>query len=456
MDLKPFDGELDKPSSALTPFNGTLDGEKPKGSGVVRKAGDLAAGFVSGALGATKALTDAAGAGNAASNFLDSATKDVDSLLSPQAQADRQEQSAILKEAEGKGAFEGIKAGFKAFGVAPVQTAVGGLGSVLPVAAATLATGGGAVPAMVAGAATGMAMGAGTVKGSIYDDIKQRSLDSGMTPEAAEAAATQAQSYGGGNTDQIAIGAGLGALDAATGVTPIVANLARKAVGREAVKALTTNTGHGILRRTATGALEEMPLEAAQGGQEQLATNIAAQRAGYQAGTWDNVASNATLEGLASAGPGAAFGAMSGGPKPAALTPPPVPPPVDPATPQLGFNPGAGTHTVFQDGSVVLNSETDTGEQAVFDKRFEPQPAKPSEVMGLDQSAGPMSAAAALAVDSGAHQPALGESLTGVDSATRWSAQPPATTRCRRRCWPIRRNPTGRPLRHSTGRSQRS
>ena len=520
MAANPF--EETQSGASANPFAETQSQEKkPKSPGIARKSGDLAAGFVSGALGATKALTDVTGAGNDASNFLDSATKDVDSLLSPQAQADKREQGAIMQGAEGKGAYEGIKAGFKAFGVAPAQTMMSGFGSVVPVAAATLATGGGAVPALAAGAATGMAMGAGTVKGAIYDDIKQRSLESGMTPEAAEAAATQAQSYGAGNTDQIAIGAGLGALDAATGVTPIVANLARKAVGREAVKVLTTNTGHGILRRTATGALEEIPLEAAQGGQEQLAANLAAQRAGYQVGTWDNVASNATLEGLASAGPGAAFGAMSGK-QPA--TAPPAETPAEPtaedaAALQLGFNPGAGTATVFPDGSVVLNSESSNGAKTVRDMQREnrlanvgrenlapvnpaepdaasfasildtdqvyegwsnvrdgtdrsimrgqmeyvasnyggiateenrdalnqelsaqfkwfkaapleqrnaaldslianPAPAKPSVAMGLDPAAGPMSAAAALAVDTGVNKPTMGESLTGTDSAT--------------------------------------
>ena len=391
---------------------------KKKGPGAIRKAGDLAVGVVGGAIGATKALTDVAGAGNAASNFLDSANKDIDSLLSPQAQADKQEQAAIMKEAEGKGTYEGVKAGLKAFAVAPVQTTMSGLGSVIPVAAATLATGGGAIPAMAAGAATGAAMGAGTVKGAIYDDIKERSLAAGMTPEAAEAEATKAQSYGGGNTDQIALGAGLGMLDAATGVTPIVANMARKAVGREAVQALTTNTGHGILRRTATGAVEEVPLEAAQGGQEQLAANLAAQRAGFQAGTWDNVASNATLEGLASAGPGAGFGALAGkGPapvQPPPVEPPPVEPPAaDPGVLQLGHNPEAGTHTVFPDGSIVLNSDTSNGAKTVRDMQRanrlanaanpffgDPAPAKPSEAMGLEPTAGPSLAnAAILSVD---------------------------------------------------------
>ena len=196
-----------KPSGGASEIDSFLEPQKPKSQGAIRKAGDLALGFVSGALGATKALTDVAGAGNAASSFLESANKDVDSLLSPQAQADRMEQSAIMKEAEGKGLYEGFKAGAKAFGVAPVQTAVSGLGSVVPTVAIGLATGGaGAAASRLAQVGSGLAMGAGTTKGAIYDDIKRRSLEAGMTPEAAEAAATQAQSYNGANTDQIALG----------------------------------------------------------------------------------------------------------------------------------------------------------------------------------------------------------------------------------------------------------
>ena len=77
--------------------------EKAKSPGAIRKAGDLAVGLVGGAIGATKALTDVAGAGNAASNFLDSANKDIDSLLSPQAQADQQEIAAHMSDAKPKG-----------------------------------------------------------------------------------------------------------------------------------------------------------------------------------------------------------------------------------------------------------------------------------------------------------------------------------------------------------------
>ena len=158
--------------------------EPVKPSGVLRKVADKAVGFGAGAAGATKAITDVAGAGNPVSGVLDDAAKGLNSLLSPEAQADQQEQQAIMAEADGKGVWEGVKAGARAFGVAPVQTAVTGLGSVVPTVAAGLATGGASVPASLATmGAVGLAQGAGTVKGAIYDDVLQRSIDAGKTPE---------------------------------------------------------------------------------------------------------------------------------------------------------------------------------------------------------------------------------------------------------------------------------
>ena len=431
----PADSQVDWDSGTIT------EPGAEKSPGIIRKAADLGLGFAGGAVGATKALTDAAGAGNAASNLLDDAGKGLDGWLSPQAQADKAEQSRIMQDAEGKGLYEGVKAGVKAFGVAPLQTMVSGVGSVVPIVAATAATGGGALPAMAAGAATGVAMGAGTAKGAIYDEIKKR----GGTEEDA----IKAQEYGGVNTDQIALGGALGVADALTGVTPVVGGMVRKALGKPVIEALAKGSERGIVGRMGMGALGEMPLEAAQGGQEQVAANLAAQRAGYQAGTWDNVASNATLEGLASAGPGAGFGAMAGGPKPVARpAAPPVDAPVDQAPPEqppplLEHDPMAGTHTVFPDGSIVLNSESSNGAATVRDmqrnNRLEKaalgglppelveafdqsradakakaglwsalpveEPVKPSEAMGLAPTVGPsITNAAITAVDTGAHQ----------------------------------------------------
>ena len=463
----------------------TIDASNPYGqpevkpSGALRKlVADKALGFASGAVGATKAIADAAGAGNKVSSVLADANTGINDYLSPEAKADQQEQVAIMADAQGKGAWEGIKAGAKAFAVAPVQTAVQGLGSVVPILAGSVLTGG-AAPAAAVGAGIGVAMGAGTAKGAIFDDIKKRSLASGMNEADAISAATKAQEYAGANTDQIALGGALGAADALTGVSRIAGGMARGALRKPVADVLTNTAERGFVGRAAMGMAGEMPLEAAQGGQEQLAANIAAQRAGFQAETWDNVVSNATLEALASAGPGAAFGALERAPTPPVVptAPPPeaapadptlqigntpdpyisfadgtvarqsevdtyinalpadqqpaarakimglapqpgTPEPVPPATPpaQLGYNPLAGTPTVFPDGSVALNGEQE------FARRYAPQ--KPSEVMGLDPAVGPLSAAAVTAVDTGVHQGiALNEANAADQVAT--SQAPP-------------------------------
>ena len=395
-------------SAAKTPAVDWSQFEVAKPSGALRKAvGDKALGFASGAVGATKALADVAGAGNVASNTLEDVNKGINDYLSPEAKADQQEQSAIMSGAAGKGTWEGIKAGAKAFSVAPVQTAVQGLGSVVPIIAGTALTGG-AAPAAAVGAGIGVAMGAGTVKGAIFDEVKKRGIAKGLTEDQAKAEAGKAQEYGGANTDQIALGGALGAADALTGVSAAASRMARGALRKPVADAAANTAERGVLARAGMGMLGEMPLEAAQGGQEQVAANLAAQRAGYEAGTWDNVASNATLEALASAGPGAAFGAPNTQTK---KTPPPVVPPapvqeprIDPAIAAtnesgaapangMGFNPDAGQMTQFPDGSQSFTSEVPPAE-----------PVKPSEAMGLDPAAGPMSAAAVTAVDAGVTQ----------------------------------------------------
>jgi hypothetical protein len=388
---KPDDGSFDPTTAKI---------EKP--SGALRKLADYPLAVAGGAVGAVKAIADAAGAGNAVSETLDNANKGINSYLSPEAKVEDQKISALMGDAQAKGMnWEGVKAGAKAFGIAPVRTALSGVGSIAPIVAGTALTGG-VLPAAVVGGGIGVAMGAGTAKGAIFDDIKKRSLESGMNEADATAAATKAQEYGGINTDQIALGGALGAADALTGVSKAASGMIGNAIRKPITKAASTAPQQGIFRRAGMGMLGEMPLEAAQGGQEQVAANVAAQRAGFDAGTWDNVASKATLEALASAGPGAAFGAMNTNKAPSPI-PTPEPASAIPTPAGLGYNPTAGTHTVFPDGSVILNSDKPAGEQAVFDKRFAPQQVKASEAMGIDPAAGPLSKAAATAVDTGAY-----------------------------------------------------
>ena len=407
----PFD-QFDTPATAANPFDQFDKPEKP--TGLIRKIADKGLGFASGAVGATKAIADAAGAGNAVSGALGDANEFVNDYLSPEAKADQQEQAAIMAGASGKGVWEGVKAGAKAFGVAPVQTAVQGLGSIVPVLAGGLA-------GLPGAAATGIAIGAGTAKGAIYDRIKKE----GGTEEQA----TKAQEYSGANTDQIALGGALGVADALTGVSRIAGGMVKNALGQPVKQAATNAVEHGLIRKAGMGVLGEMPLEAAQGGQEQVAANIAAQRAGYQAGTWDNVASNATLEALASAGPGAIFGALERGPI-ASLANPPAADPAAPAAPvapvpQLGNTPEPMLS--FADGTVARKSDFDAyvnslppDQQAAALAKvmgLAPQPVKPSEAMGLDPAAGPLSTAAVVAVDTGIHEGIKLDEANAADQA---------------------------------------
>lgn len=200
---EPFSGKLDA-APEFVPFDGTLDGEKPKPRGAIRAMADLGVGVASGVVGVSKAAANVAGAGNTVSNVLDSADKTVQGWLSPQAQADQQEISAHMSDAKAKGLnLEGVKAGAKAFATAPGQFAAQAVGSAAPFIASALT--GPLLPT-----ALGVAVGMGTSKGAIYDEIKKR----GGTEEEA----IKAQEYGGPNTDQIALGGALGVADALTGV----------------------------------------------------------------------------------------------------------------------------------------------------------------------------------------------------------------------------------------------
>lgn len=314
----------------VDPFDSPIPQKK---TGLLRKAGDLAVGIGSGAVGATKALSDAFGADNAASKALGGVNEGLQGLLSPETVVRQYQQSRIMDEARGQGIGGQVAAGLKAFAVDPAQTIAQGAGSITPFIAAQFVPGVGqsATAARALQLGMGAGMGAGTAKGAIFDEVKKRELAAGRAPEQAQAAADSAQAYGGANTDQIALGAGLGLADAALGATPAAVSALRRSLGKEAIEGIGKPTTDGIIKAGIKGAAGEMPVEFAQGAQEQVAANIAAQRAGYDAGTWDGAISQGTLEGLAAAGPGAGFGILNRGQAPAAEQPP-AQPPVAPTT----------------------------------------------------------------------------------------------------------------------------
>jgi len=149
---------------------------KPEDQSVLRQVADLPLQLGKGAVTGIRMIADAFGAGSDFSKSLKGSEDYIASLMSAQSKEDSKEISRIMKDAEDKGVLDQVKAGLKALSVAPIDTIVNALGTSAPVILSGLVTGGSAVPAIVgvgARAAIGATMGAGTVKGTIYDAVKE-------------------------------------------------------------------------------------------------------------------------------------------------------------------------------------------------------------------------------------------------------------------------------------------
>jgi hypothetical protein len=295
----------DEPNfDALDQFLGGLEASKPAqelpNRGGLRGMADVALAGGRGAVQGVRMFTDLAGSDNAASRGLRTVEDFIGGLRSAQAKQDDQEAAAILKAAENAGILDQVVAGAKAFAVAPVSTLAQAVGTSIPTIGAALIPGvgqGAAVARMGAALGMGAAQGAGSVKGQIYDEVKQELLQAGASPEEAERRALEASSYdqSGG---KIATGAALGALAGSTGM--------ERAIG--AIAHGTAKQAPGMARRVLThGATEALP-EAAQGAQEKLASNQALYEQGFDVAPGAGVVAAGTMEGLAGFGMGAAAG----------------------------------------------------------------------------------------------------------------------------------------------------
>lgn len=382
-----------------------FDVVKPASTG--RKLADIATAFAGGAVGATKAIADAGGAGNAVSQQLGSAQDTVQSWLSPQRQAEKAARAQTIREAEQSGSvLREVGAQLGGIAEAPVSTVAEAAGSVAPVVAAMLTSPGrSALMGMAMGVGLGAAQGAGSVKGSIHEAVEQQQRGQGATPEAARQAADRAQAYAGPNADNIALGAGLGLVTGTTGVERLVSGaLAGRA------------TNQALLRRAATGAVTEGLPEAVQGGQERFASNVAQQREGGDVPTWQGVAGQAVAEGVAGGLLGAGTGAAVRGGHGAGMQPQAEPSgqlqtdaaggaeaasaAASPA--QAGAQPGS-TRVPDAGQPLYADAAGNVGEtpEAVQAAGNVAQPAAAAGAPAIDPNAGPLSKAAVMAGDLG-------------------------------------------------------
>lgn len=302
----------------------------PESQSGFRQVADVPLQVTKGAVQGVRMLTDVLGADNPVSKGLRGVENYVGDLLSAQSKKDSREISRIMKDAEDKGVADQVLAGVKAFSVAPVDLLANVFGNAMPVIAGGLATTllrGGAMATTAVGAGTGAAMGTGSVKGSIYEAVKDvLSANTKLSPDQIEKRAALAQSYNGENLDQILMGTAIGGLSAATGLEGVVARqMAQKIAGRsagnilqrEAVEKATqaatkTAAKRGPYKQGAITGVTEAGTEFGQEGQEQVAQNIAQQREGFDVPTFRGAVGAGTLGALTAAGLGTAVGAREG------------------------------------------------------------------------------------------------------------------------------------------------
>ena len=307
---KTYEVDAPDPNTAWQWANYTHAQPAPKTAGFSLK--DLGISFGQGAVGSTETITNVAGAGNAASQYLGDVNERLSKQYTPERQAELLRQQERMNKAEQSGStLEELKAGVQNIAEAPLQSIAQGVGSFVPYipaifggpVAAALGLSERAVVAanLVAKAyapVVGTAQGAGSVKGAIYDAVYKAEIADKVPEAEARQKADAAQEYTGQNLDQIALGAGLGYIASKGGIEKYFTK-----EGRE-------KAGQALLPRVGTAVSEEFLTEGAQGGQERLASNLALQRTGRDVPTFQGVAGQAFQEGLIgglTAGPISAF-----------------------------------------------------------------------------------------------------------------------------------------------------
>jgi hypothetical protein len=265
-------------------------------SGFFRQAADVPVQFATGIATGIRLISDAFGADNPVSQNIRGVEGYLQGLLSAQAKNDQQEIARIMKEVEDKGIGAQLTGALEAFTTAPVDFIAQAAGTAAPTIVGGLAAQALRLSARLASTGIGSVMGAGVVKSSIYDEVKQTLTDLGASPEDAEKRAVLAQEYGGENLDQILLGTVLGGAAGRFGIEP---NVAKALAGEITRKSVLKAAGQ-----------EAVP-EAAQGFQEQVAQNIALQRESErepqigEVPTFRGAVGAGALEGLAGLGVGA-------------------------------------------------------------------------------------------------------------------------------------------------------
>ena len=261
---------------------------------------DTAVAAGQGVVGVGKTIADVFGADNAASQALGKTQQELSGMYSPARQRELEYYQQQMEKAKAEGPLAEAKVALQGVKAAPIQSAAQAVGSIVPNLATLLIPGVGVARAGIAARAAantaiGVLEGTGAVKGSIYDNVYAALKKSGMPDEEAAQTAAQAQSYMGENLGSIVAGGGLGYVAGRTGLESMLSGTAARKVGAIGSEFLT---------------------EGAQGGQEQVAANLALQKQGFNVPTMEGVAGAATQEGLMGALGAGVVSPFTGSPMP--------------------------------------------------------------------------------------------------------------------------------------------
>ena len=303
---------------------------RPEDQSAFRSALDIPLKLAGGVTQGVRMVADTFGAGSETSKAIKGVEDWIGQFYSAQSKQDAKEISRLMEEAKDKGALDQIKLGLKAFATAPVDLVASALGTSAPaILAGVGATLGGAPVAATVALTTGLGavMGAGGIKGAIYEATKEELVKAGLPEAEAEKRAELAQQYKGENLDSILLGAGIGAVAGRTGVESAIAKqMASRILGKaaateaaqevpeqvarqQAQEAVAQAAARGPVKQAAVVGGKEFGTEFGQAVQEKTAENIALQREGFDVPTFQGAIAAGTLEGLAGAGLGGAFGA---------------------------------------------------------------------------------------------------------------------------------------------------
>lgn len=326
---------------------------------------DTALALGQGIVGAGKSIADVFGADNAVSNYLGSISSGMGQAYTPGRQAEMQERAKLQTEASKSGDIvKEINAFLGGVAEAPVQALAQGLGSIVPYVGTGVIGGiaklGGATIRAV-NTVIGAAQGAGTVKGSVYDGVKDELIANGMGEKEAKDKASKAQEYLGSNFLDIVGGAALGAAGARYGVENLL------------TPGTAAKLDSKLIPRIGKAMLAEAPLEGLQGGQEQLAINRALIDEGFKREAMEGVYGATVRDAVIGAMTAGVIGVRGPGrtPTPASTEEPPIPEAPKEITPSA---PIASTASMFDEQGNLVTSTQATPEEIAAAQTVQAKP----------------------------------------------------------------------------------